>query len=61
MEFTVGEMEEKELESPPEEKTLLENSERISYSVTSDVSAAEGTVKLHLMEIHRKLFFMLFK
>lgn len=45
MEFAVGEMEEKELESPPEEKTLLENSERIRSGVTLDASAAEGTVK----------------
>ncbi|KOX72738.1 hypothetical protein WN51_00678 [Melipona quadrifasciata] len=42
MEFPVGEMEEKELESPPEGRvTFLENSDRIRSGVTSDVSAAE--------------------
>lgn len=42
MEFPVGEMEEKELESPPEGKvTLLENSDRIRSGVASDASATE--------------------
>ncbi|KAK1135444.1 hypothetical protein K0M31_000039 [Melipona bicolor] len=42
MEFPVGEMEEKELESPPEGKvTLFENSDRIRFGVTSDASATE--------------------
>ena len=45
MEFAVGEMEEKELESLTEGKTLLENSDRIRSGVTSDASAANGTVK----------------
>lgn len=47
MEFVVGEMEEKgELESPFEEKTLLENSDRIRSGITSDASAAEGMIQI---------------
>ncbi|KAK9301697.1 hypothetical protein QLX08_006100 [Tetragonisca angustula] len=51
MEFAVGEMEEKELESLTEGKTLLENSDRIRSGVTSDASAANDTDSLNQQHV----------
>ncbi|KAF3422608.1 hypothetical protein E2986_04229 [Frieseomelitta varia] len=51
MEFSVSEMEEKELELPTKGKTLLENSDRIRSGVTSDASGAEDTDSLNQQHV----------